>query len=144
MFRRSLWKCLPLLVLVLCLLAGAASAKTVKVTNKTTNKIYIAFCYKDARADDWIVRGWFNVDGLGATSINLNTNNSIIYFLGTSGKARWGGRKGSSDALALPVVGDKFMYKHKKEKPRGSNYRTEYFKKRQSSNDGVFYINFSD
>ena len=141
---RSMWKWLPVFVLLLCLLPGSALAKEVQITNHTTKKIALAISYFHSPSKAWVCQGWWTVDALKNVKINLNTDNNTIYFVATSGKFRWGGKSGVDGAISLPVIKGKFLYKTKTEKPSGDGYRTEVFKMRKAGSNGKFAITFKD
>ncbi len=137
-------KWLAVFVLLCCLLPAQALAKEVVIQNHTTKKITVAISYYHTPSKTWVCQGWWSVDGMKNSKINLTTDNNLIYFVGTSGSSRWGGKKGVDGATSLPVVSGKFLYKVKTEKPRGDNPRNEVFKVRKAGSDGKFSIVFKD
>lgn len=54
--------------------ATAQAERTIKWTNETTKKLFLAVRYLDAVAGEWVTRGWWSVEPLSASNIKLNTN----------------------------------------------------------------------
>jgi uncharacterized membrane protein len=133
---------LTCLALVLCLaLPFTASAEmTVRLTNKTTKDISVAFRYKNSVSNEWITQGWWTVKAMKTRSVDLDTNNSVLYFYGKSGKTRWGGKEGQSGSVQHTVISETFMVKGDRGLS-GSNARNVWFKRKDAKNR-VFTINF--
>ncbi len=143
MHRKHASKLAIFLALFICLFATQALAKKLVVTNKTTKKIFISICYKDSTSNDWVVRGWFNVNPLSKNTIEVNTNNSIIYVHGSAGNTYWG-CKGKSSSRTYPVVSSKFLYKQGKQRPQGDGYRNASFCETRLTSGGNFGFTFND
>ncbi len=134
MTRRFVFRLIILAVLLcMALPASALAGMTVKLTNKTTKKISLCLRYKDAVSNEWVTRGWWNVDPLTVRNITINTNNTIAYFYATAGKSWWGAKAGEAGAVNHGIVGEKFLVKGDVS-PRGKNARTVWFRKTQAKN----------
>ena len=143
MFRKHVGKLAVCAALLMCLFASQAIAKQVVVTNKTTNNIFIAVCYKDSTSSEWVVRGWFSVDALSKNTFNVNTDNSIIYLHGNAGKMQWN-CKSKDSSRSFNVVSDKFLYKKDSQRPQGKNFRGVSFCMTKLTNNGNFAFTFND
>ena len=143
MCRKYANKLAIFLALFICLFATQALARKLVLTNKTTNKIFVSVCYKDSTSGDWVVRGWFNVNPLSKNTVEVNTNNSIIYVHGNAGKLTWG-CKGKSTSRTYPVVSSKFLYKQGKQRPQGGGYRNASFCNTKMNAGGNFGFTFND
>ena len=143
MHRKHASKLAICLALFICLFATQALAKKLVVTNKTTKKIFISICYKDSTSNEWVVRGWFNVNPLSKNTIEVNTNNSIIYVHGNAGNTNWG-CKGKSSSRTYAVVSSKFLYKKDKQRPQGDGYRNASFCETRMNSGGSFGFTFND
>lgn len=129
--------------ILFCLVATQALAKDLVVTNKTSKTISLAICYKDAVANEWMVRGWFNIDPVSKKTISLNTDNGLIYLHGEAGKFMWG-CKGQDSSRTFNVVSSKFFYKKDKERPKGDNVRGASFCMTKIKDNGQFRFDFVD
>lgn len=137
--------CLGICLLICCLLpAVSAFALELTAANHTTKKISLAVSYMHSDSKTWVCRGWWTIEPLGKLSIKLDTNNRLIYFLGVSGKTRWGGKADAEGTVSLPVTSQKFLYKVKTERPTGEGFRVENFKAKKLGGDGRFTIIFND
>ena len=143
MHRKHVSKLAVFLALFICLFATQALAKKLVLTNKTTSKIFVSICYKDSTSNDWVVRGWYSVDALSKNTIEVNTNNAIIYVHGKAGNRMWG-CKGKSTSRTYPVVSSKFLYKQGKQRPQGDGYRTVPFCDTRMNAGGSFGFTFGD
>lgn len=143
MSRKHASKLALCLALFLCLFAAQALAKQVVLTNRSTKKIHVSVCYKDSTSGDWVVRGWFAVNPLSKNTININTNNSVIYLHGNAGKSNWG-CSGKRSSRRYSVVSAKFLYKQGKQRPQGNGYRTVSFCETRLNSRGYFTFAFND
>lgn len=127
------------LLLCFALPAFAQAQMLVKVTNKTTKKISLTLHYKDAASEDWITRGWWNIEPKSIRDITLNTTNTVAYFYATAGKSWWGGNPNDeSSSISRGIISERFQVKGAEE-PSGDNYRVVPFKKK-TAKDGTFSI----
>ena len=133
--KRPLMAKLFALLLVFCLsLPAAAFAEmTVKLTNKTTKIVSLCLRYKDQVSNEWVTRGWWNVDPLSVKNIKINTNNTIAYFYASAGKSWWGAKKGESGAVQHTIVNEKFLVKGDV-RPKGKNPKNVWFRKSTAKN----------
>ncbi len=143
MFRKHVGKLAVCVALLMCLFATQTLAKQLVMTNKSTSKIFVAVCYKDATTDEWVVRGWYTVDALSKSTVDVNTNNSLIYLHGMAGKISWT-CKGKDTSRSFYIVSDKFLYKKDKQRPQGKNLRSASFCMTKLTNNGNFAFIFND
>lgn len=117
---------------------SAFAEMTVHLKNKSTKEISLAVRYKDAVADEWVTRGWWNVGGLEEGTFKLNTNNAVIYYYATSGKTYWGGKEGKEGSAQYSIVSGKFTVKGDIV-PQGKGLKNVWFIKK-TAKDRVFNI----
>jgi uncharacterized membrane protein len=113
---------------------------TVKLTNKTSKPISVAFRYKNAVSNDWVTQGWWRIEPMKVNNIKLDTNNSVLYFYATAGNSSWGAQPGEKDSKQLIIVNSKFLVKGDNQ-PTGEKPQRVLFRRKDAENR-VFQISF--
>ena len=124
----------------LALPIAAWAEMTVKLTNKTSKPIAVAFRYKNAVSNAWVTQGWWHVDPMKVQNVKLDTDNSVLYFYAKSGNSSWGAQSGEKDSHQYLVVSNKFLVKEDLQ-PKGDNLKKVWFRRKDAENK-VFQISF--
>lgn len=119
----------------------SSEAVSVKLHNPYSQKLTVAIVYFDDQAQQWIVRGWYNVAPQDSRTLNFPNavSKDSVWIHAHTSEASWGG-SGDTPRKYI-VVGEAFKYVVGQTPPAGTNRRLVGFDRWYVDNYGV--VNFN-